>query len=285
MDEKEMLKQMDRIREIPTLPAVVVELNRLLQDPDTPTARISQAIEKDQAMALKVLKLVNSAFYGFQQKISDVRTAIVMLGFNSVRNAIFTVAVIDAFGTKSRLKDFDIADFWCHSLAVAVTSKSISLKTRINSPDNCFVGGLIHDVGKVILAQYFPHLFAQVWRTLQEECCSFLQAEKRILPAAHPLLGAHLAAKWQLPQGLVDAILWHHDDQPRSENADFVTVIHLADVIVNSFREDSECLINLDSLQPDARKLLLVRLENVGDWYADIAGEIEAAQSFFLEAA
>ena len=285
MNEKEMLQQMDRIREIPTLPAIVVELNQLLQDPDTPVARISQAIEKDQAMALKVLKLVNSAFYGFQQKISDVRTAVVMLGFNAVRNAIFTVSVIDAFGTRGRLKDFDIADFWRHALAVAVTSKSISLRSRINSPDNCFVGGLLHDVGKVILARYFPHLFAQVWQTLQEECCSFLQAEQRVLPATHPLLGAHLAAKWQLPQGLVDAILCHHDHQSRSENAEFVTVIHLADIIVNSFQEDSECLINMDSLRPDARKLLLVRLENVGDWYAGIAGEIAAAQSFFLEAA
>ncbi len=70
MNEKEMLQQMDRIREIPTLPSIVFELNRLLQDPDTPVARISQTIEKDQAMAIKILKLVNSAFYGFQQKIS-----------------------------------------------------------------------------------------------------------------------------------------------------------------------------------------------------------------------
>ncbi len=94
MNEKEMLQQMDRIREIPTLPTIVVELNRLLQDPDTPVVRISQTIEKDQAMAFKILKLVNSAFYGFQQQISDVRNAVVMLGFNAVRNAIFSVSVI-----------------------------------------------------------------------------------------------------------------------------------------------------------------------------------------------
>jgi putative nucleotidyltransferase with HDIG domain len=285
MNEKEMLQQMDRIREIPTLPAIVFELNRLLQDPDTPVARISQVIEKDQAMAIKILKLVNSAFYGFQQKISDVRNAVVMLGFNAVRNAIFSVSVIEALGSQGRLKHFDIADFWRHSLAVAVTSKSISLRCRINSPDNCFVGGLLHDVGKVILAQYFPHLFAQVWRILQEECCSFEQAEERLLPASHPLLGAHLAAKWQLPPGLVDAIRWHHTHQAESANADFILIIYLANVIVNSFNQDPDCLIDLSALHPDARKLLMGRLENVGGWFADIAGEIEAAQSFFLEAA
>ncbi len=208
-----------------------------------------------------------------------------MLGFNAVRNAIFSVSVIEAFGTQGRLKHFDIADFWRHSLAVAVTSKSISLRSRINSPDNCFVGGLLHDVGKVILAQYFPHLFVQVWRSLQEECCSFQQAEERILPAPHTLLGAHLAAKWQLPQGLVDAIRWHHHHQSQAANADFILIIYLANIIVNSFSEDPDCVIDLSALHPDARKLLMSRLENVGDWYADIAGEIEAAQSFFLEAA
>ncbi len=167
---------------------------------------------------------------------------------------------------------------------MAVTSKSISLRSRINSPDNCFVGGLLHDVGKVILAQYFPHLFAQVWSTLQEECCSFQEAEKRLLPTPHTLLGAHLAAKWQLPQGLVDAIRWHHEHQSQAANADFILIIYLANIIVNSFNADPDCIIDLGALHPDARKLLMSRLENVGDWYADIAGEIEAAQSFFLEA-
>jgi HD-like signal output (HDOD) protein len=126
MDENQFLEKLNRIKNIPTLPSVVFELNRLLQDPDTTIARISQAIEKDQATALKILKLVNSAFYGFKSKVSDVRSAVIMLGFNAVRNAIVSVSVIEAFGNKIKLQDFDMTDFWKHSLAVAVTSKSIS---------------------------------------------------------------------------------------------------------------------------------------------------------------
>src|SRR5512147_968781 len=147
MDEKHVLEKLDRIREIPTLPSIVLELNRLLQDPDTSVARISQTIEKDQATALKILKLVNSAFYGLQSKVGDLRSAVIMLGFNAVRNAIVPVSVIEALSSKTKLPGFDFTDFWKHSLAVAVTSKSIAYSTRLNSPDNCFVGGLLHDVG------------------------------------------------------------------------------------------------------------------------------------------
>jgi putative nucleotidyltransferase with HDIG domain len=284
MDETQILKRLDRIREIPTLTSIVFELNKLLQDPDTSVARISQTIEKDQAIALKILKLVNSAFYGSKHRISDVRNAVIMLGFNAVRNAIVSVSVIDAFSGLGRLKNFDISDFWKHSLAVAVTSKNISLKTRRNSPDNCFVGGLLHDVGKVVLAQYLPDLFADVWNTLQSEGGSFLAAEQRVLPAPHPVLGAHLASKWQLPPGLVDALRWHHDHQPESDNADFILIIHLANIIVNSFEENPECVIDLGALHPEARKFLMNSLQNIGDWYAGIVEEIEAAHAFFLPA-
>ena len=128
MDERQFLEKLDRIRDIPTLPSIVLELNKLLQDPDTSVTRISQIIEKDQAIALKILKLVNSAFYGFKSKISDIHNAVIMLGFNAVRNAIVSVSVIEAFAKKLRLEGFDITDFWKHSLAVAVTSKSLSVQ-------------------------------------------------------------------------------------------------------------------------------------------------------------
>jgi len=90
--------------------------------------------------------------------------------------------------------------------------------------------------------------------------------------------------KWQLPQGLIEAIRWHHDYQPGSQNSDFTLIIHLANIIVNSYDEDSECLIDITALHPDVRKFMMNALENVGDWYAGIAEEIESAHAFFLEA-
>ena len=282
MDEKQILEKLDRIREIPTLPSIVVELNRLLQDPDTSVARISQTIEKDQATALKILKLVNSAFYGLQSKVSEIRSAVIMLGFNAVRNAIVSVSVIEAFGSKIMLPDFDVTDFWKHSLAVAVTSKSIAYSTRLNSPDNCFVGGLLHDVGKVIMAQYFQDLFASVWTTSKRDAISFYEAEQKVIPTHHTAIGARLATRWQLPPGLIEAIQWHHDCQFDSQNAEVALIIHLANVIVNSYNEDPDCVIDFTTLHPDARKLMMGALKNVADFYSSIAEEIEASYAFFL---
>lgn len=284
MDESAFLERLDRIRDIPTLPSIVLELNRLLQDPETPVARVSQIIERDQATALKILKLVNSAFYGVRSKVADIRSAVIMLGFNAVRNAIVSVSVIETLSRRIRLEGFDVTDFWKHSLAVAVTSKALSARTRINSPDNCFVGGLLHDVGKVILAQYFPDLFAAVWQASREEGLPFHEAERGKSPAGHAAVGAHLAARWQLPRGLVEAIRFHHDYRPELENAEFCLMIHVANLLVNSYDRNPDCVIDLSALHPDARKFIMGTLQRAGDFYATLAEEIESAYSFFLNA-
>lgn len=179
--------------------------------------------------------------------------------------------------------DFDISQFWKHSLAVAVTSKNIAQLSKKESPDNCFVGGLLHDVGKVILAQYFPNLFETVWSTLQNEHLAFYEAEQRRLPIDHSKIGAHLAAKWQLPEGLVDAIRWHHDFQPESKSANFVRNIYLANFIVNAYDYDMELRLDISRMHPEVVKFMMNMMEDVGDWYSGLSGEIEAAYAFFLE--
>ena len=283
MDEQQILKKIDRIEDIPTLPTIVLELNKYLQDPDTSIKTVCETIEKDQAITLKILKLVNSAFYGFKTKISDLRNAIVLLGYNSVRNAIVSLSVINTFSKRVALMDFDISQFWKHSLAVAVTSKNIAQLSKKESPDNCFVGGLLHDIGKVILAQYFHDLFEKVWTTLQNEHLSFFEAEQKELPIDHTKIGAHLATKWQLPAGLVEAIRWHHEFKPQSKNANFVKNVYLANIIVNCYDVDQELRLDLSKIHPDMVKFIMDMMEDVGDWYSGLTGEIEAAYGFFLE--
>ena len=119
MDEQQFFTKLDRIKDIPTLPTIVFELNKLLRDPDTSIKTVCDTIEKDQAITLKILKLVNSAFYGFKSKISDLRNAVALLGYNAVRNAIVSLSVINSFPKDVALMDFDITLFWKPSLAVA----------------------------------------------------------------------------------------------------------------------------------------------------------------------
>jgi putative nucleotidyltransferase with HDIG domain len=283
MDESQIYKQLDRIKEIPTLPTIVFELNEHLQNPETSIAKVSETIEKDQAMALKILKLVNSAFYGFRSKVSDVKNAVVLMGFNAVHNAIISVSVVNALPKTLLFQDFEMIEFWKHSLAVAVTSKNIAQKAGVESPDDCFVGGLLHDVGKVIMAQNFTDEFVKVWTLMQNEYLSFYDAEQRALPVDHTKIGAYLADRWQLPKGLIDAIRWHHDFQPDSDNAGFMMNIHLADILVNSYEDNPDCTIDMGAMHPEVVKFLMAQMENSFDWYTNLSDEIEKAHAFFLE--
>lgn len=283
MDEQQILKKIDTITEIPTLPTIIFELNKYLQDPDTSIAKVSETIEKDQAMALKILKLVNSAFYGFHSRIGDIRNAVILLGYNSVRNAIVSLSVIKSFSTKLAPEGFNIRDFWKHSLAVAVTGKSLAQLSRLESADNCFVGGLLHDVGKIILAQFFPDLFVKVWLASQDEYPSFYEAEKNVIPIDHTKIGAHLATNWQLPPGLADTIRWHHMYTAENENADLILIIYLSNIIVNTYNVDPELRIDVTAMHPEAVKFMMNLVEDVSDWFAGLTEEIETAHAFFLD--
>jgi putative nucleotidyltransferase with HDIG domain len=283
MDERQILKQLSTIKDIPTLPTIVFELNQQLEDPETSIATVSETIEKDQAMALKILKLVNSAFYGFKSRISDVKAAVVLLGFNAVRNAIISISIIQTLPKNILFQDFEMDAFWRHSLAVAVTSKNIAQKSGLESPENCFVGGLLHDVGKVILAQYFQDLFVKVWTYMQNESVCFHEAEQHELPIDHAVIGAYLAERWALPEGLIEAIRWHQNFKSEIPNANFVMIIYLANILVNSYDENPDCEIDMAALHPNAVRFLMNQLQDVGNWYGSLTDEIEAACALFLD--
>ena len=283
MEPDEILKKLDTIKDIPTLPTIVFELNELLQDPNTPITDISDIIEKDQAMSLRVLKLVNSAFYGIHKEVNDIGNAIVLLGFNTVRNAIVSLGVINSFSGIKALEGFDIRDFWKHSLAVAVVSKGLAEKTKIATPDSCFVGGLLHDIGKVILAQYFQDLFEKVWNVAKRENISFYEAEMKEISIDHAIIGAHLATNWELPESFIDVIRWHHDVRNDTESKKMILIIYLSDIIVNSYNADPDGNIDLSAMHPAALKFLKKQLGDVDSWFAEIKKDIQSSYEFFLE--
>jgi len=283
MDSKTMMKKLERIEDLPTLPTILFEVNRLLEDINTSAKKLSDTIGKDQSMVVKILRLVNSAFYGFRSKISDISNAVVLLGFNTVRNSIISVSIIKAFSGKNDLKGFDITGFWKHSIAVAVTSKRLAEKCRVEAPDNCFVAGLIHDIGKLILSQYFQDLFTKVWITSQKENLAFYEAEKKEISVKHPMIGSFLAKKWQFPDYLVDTVKCHHAVRKTVSNYELLLIVHAADTIVNHFALEPEKAIDISAVHPDAVEILGSYTENTNEWYEKLQIEIESACAFFLQ--
>lgn len=283
MNTQTFLKRLDRIQDISTLPVVALKVNKMLQDYDTSVKSLSKTIEKDQAMVTKILRLVNSAFYGFRSEIGNISHAVTILGFNTVRNAVVSISVINTFSGKGASENFDIAAFWKHSVAVAVTSRHLAERTRLVTPDEGFVAGLLHDVGKVVLAQYFKELFSQVWEAMHNNGQSFFEAERELLPANHAQIGAHLAKRWQLPRNLIDAIAYHHAVRKAAANVYLIMTVHIADIIVNHYNFDSKNEPDFSAANPGARQAMGDMLETVSDWFPKVAAEIESATEFFLE--
>jgi len=282
LDSQTFLKKLDSIPDIPTLPNIVIEVNKMLQDYDTSIKKLGNIIEKDQAMVTKILRLVNSSFYGFRSKIKNISHAIIILGFNTIKNAVVSVSIIKTFSGKKTFGGFEITDFWRHSIAVAVTSMYLSEQTKLDSPDDCFVAGLLHDIGKVVLSQHFTESFSQVWKSVKEDGLSFFEAEQKLLPVNHARIGGYLAKKWQFPVSLIDTITHHHQIRKTVSNLNQLIIVHTADTIANNYEIDSDITPVFSAIDPEAKKAMAGQLETVSDWFPDVAAEIESACEFFL---
>ncbi len=282
MNSTAILKRLDRIEDLPTLPAIAMEVNNMLLDYDTTINKLSSTIEKDQAMVSKILKLVNSAFFGLRGKISNIHHAVVVLGFNTIRNAVVSISMIKAFSVKENLDGFEISDFWTHSLGVAVTSKFLAEKTGNHSADDCFVAGLLHDMGKIVLLQHFKDLFQKVWLATKGNGLSFYEAEKSHIQIDHARIGGYLARKWQLPAALIDAIRYHHEVKPNVNDQHLLMIVHAADIIVNTYTSNPKADLRLSGILPDASNVSDTPQNTISDWYPDVLLEIESACKFFL---
>jgi putative nucleotidyltransferase with HDIG domain len=285
MDARSLYSRIDRISEIPTLPAVLCEINRLMEDPDLTIRRLTAAIETDQSMVLKILKLVNSAFYGCRQRVGSILNAVTLLGFNTVRNAILSLSVVEAFSGSKNGCGIHPKEFWKHSVEVAVTSRFLADKTKLAAPEDGFVAGLLHDIGKFVLSQHFPELFASIRELSRQEDITFFEAEKKSSPTDHAAIGSHLAKRWRLPLNLVEAIHRHHLPREDAQNYRLMALVHLSDHLVNSQRwtrdgHDQEANVHLCA---EVKAALEPHLATAREWYPRLNETIEQGLSFLLE--
>ncbi len=223
-----------RIRSLPTLPSVYYRVEETMRDPDTSAADVARIIESDQSIASKVLKLVNSSYFGFTRKITSLRQAIVMLGFSAVRNALLSISVIKAFGPGN--EDFNRKEFWKHALAVAASARFVSVDWRLGVHDEAYAAGILHDIGKVVLDQYLHAEFVRSLKLSQREGMSLHEAERRVIGASHCDVGEYLCESWSLPVRLGEAVALHHKPSIIRSDPRLVSVVHVADSMVRQLQ-------------------------------------------------
>jgi len=280
MENREIWEILEKIKDLPTLPGVYFKINRLLQDRQASLENVSRAIEVDPAMSAKILRLVNSAFYGMRSKSSSISHAIMVMGFNTVKNAVVSVTVLDTLGFKETLRDFDIAAFWRHSISVAVLAKQLAGGSRLVPVEDAFMTGLLHDIGKIIMVRYFGDEFAKVLQKMREDRCSFADAETEVAAIDHVQIGAYLVRKWQLPENVIEAVAGHHYHISSSASSGLVDCIVIANALANSgYRINPEDYV----FETHVEKALAPLIADTQSWLPEALEEIEAACSFFLE--
>lgn len=244
-------KRVRRLSKLSTLPYIAAKVVELVENPKTSASTLGKIISMDQVLAARILKLANSAYYGFPRKISTINLAIVVLGFNTLRDLVVSLSVIDQFSTKAN-EFIDPKLFWKHALDVGMGARAFSQGVHYPIPGEVFVGGLLHDIGLLVLLQEFPDLLTEVCNEVSNTGMDFDEATKKILGCSKADVSAWLVEGWNLPPTLVNAIRYHLAPQNEPDSSQLTWIIHLADQISVSMDEyDGMCFAS----KPDPEEL------------------------------
>lgn len=249
--------------ELPTLPTVYMKLSHLLKEPDSPIKSISTIISEDPAIAAMVLKIVNSAAYGFPSRIGDLQHAIVILGLNEIRNLVLASSVYKIVKEFKSSSAFDMQAFWKHSIGCAIVARVLAETAGLSNPEDVFTGGLLHDIGKLIHATYLRDDFDAVLADVAQTGSPMYESEQRILGIDHARTGGTLAEKWHLPRRTVDMIACHHLSRIQEPLTREMAAIHIGNTLCVALRMGSGGEARVPVVNQEAWKALDLRLSDL----------------------
>lgn len=217
-----------RIKYLPTIPAMLGKILSTAADPEASALDLGKLIASDQSLSAAVLRLVNSAYYGFYRQIMSVSQAIVMLGFFEARNITLTATAFRSFpGSDS---NYNRTLLWRHSLATAMAAEKCA-KLKQTCVIGCFESGLLHDIGKVVFDVLFPAEFRIAAGCAHERVSPILEVERELFQMDHAEVGALLGEHWNLPEAVVEAIRLHHNPEKAIINKNLTAIITVANYI------------------------------------------------------
>lgn len=234
IDSAKLRSLIENTTDLPTLPTVVGKLIALVSNPAASASDIGHLIEQDQVLTVRVLKLVNSAFYGFPQQIRSIQHAVVILGFAKVKNVVLTSSILDMSG-EMKSGTLNMTDLWRHSLGSAIVARRVADRMGKGvSSDDAFIGGLLHDIGKMLLARLLGQHYLPIVEAAQERGALLRDVEMKVLGVSHAQAGNWLAERWRLPLAIQQMIRLHHRPEAATGERDLVNAVHLADILTRA---------------------------------------------------
>jgi len=247
------------------LPAIISRVNVVMNDPACSAADIDELISQEPALATRLLKIINSPFYDFPSSIDTISMAVAVLGIGQLRDLIIATSLIRHFN-RPRNAGIDTETFWCHSITTGLAARTIALDRKLPHAERLFLGGLVHDIGKMIMSQLLPEATTEL-RLAQDQAGE--SSERVIFGFTHDELGQCLLQHWHFPEAISVPVRHHHDLQCADKFKTDTAILHIGNVIANNIQtpvsSDDDTLLN-----PLALKTLAMDEQDIEPWYESV---------------
>ncbi|MFT3694161.1 MAG: HDOD domain-containing protein [Kofleriaceae bacterium] len=251
----EVVKAIDGL---PTLPIVAMKIGEVIHSKNVSVNQIAELLRQDPSISAKLLRLVNSPYFGIPGGVSDVARAIPFVGFNTLYQLVLGISVLEALNVPGGARSL-----WMHSLTVATAARELAVELRCTDDGACFTAGLLHDMGKIALAKLSPERFAEAAGLVEKEGIAQEEAERRVGLAPHDRIGAHLAKQWRFPANLATPIEQHHSVYKPgvaarlAPNLRTVTeIVCAADFVAHAAAKAFDDKPNIDGAEPETNEML-----------------------------
>ncbi len=237
---KQVIQRLRDAGDLPTLPTIALEVSRLANDPMAGMSEIVRIIRNDPSMTGKILRVSNSAFYGMPRRVESLNMALVLLGMREVSSLVTSISILKSFPS-NKDANFQRETFWEHSAGTGEIARVLASKLHLRLHGIEFTAGLLHNIGKIVLHQYYPKELNEAFKLAREEMIPSIVAEQRLVGTDHAEVGSWLAEKWSLPNSIVESIRYHHQPHLAPEQSVLTAIVHLASNLARAI------------LDPDAR--------------------------------
>lgn len=234
---REVIEQ--RIKVCPRLPSLSTinnALRELLSADQRYTAQISEIIRRDPSLTARLLRLVNSVYYGLSSPVNSIEEAVFYLGVRQIRQLAMLTPVIEDFQKLAGNVSYSWREFWQHCIGTAIMAREIMSIVNVLSDETDYVAGLVHDVGKIIMASVFPHHFAEIHRRTKEMPLELREVENEVLGIDHAELGAIYLENYNLPDFMIEITRYHHTPEEAGKYIPIVCSVNIADTLVRFAR-------------------------------------------------